>query len=110
MMCSAPQDVPISVAALAGEALVEPDTRALRAFPEAGLPAGAPERFAALWAARSVWAAADIEPYVAGLQVWTLSHDVNMVGLQNAYSVLGAPLLCIALPCMTLSLHSPFPA
>lgn len=68
-MSLAPQDIPIGAAALTGEALVEPDTGALRAFPEAALPAGAPERFAALWGARTVWAAAEIEPYVAGLQV-----------------------------------------
>lgn len=63
-----PQDISVDEA-LAGEALVEAEAGSLRAFPEAALPAGAPERFAALWAARPLWAATDIEPYVAGLQV-----------------------------------------
>ena len=63
------QGIKISEAGLAGEALWERDSGAVWRFPEAALPAGAPERFVALWAARPVWSAADIEPYVAGLQV-----------------------------------------
>ena len=56
-------------AALAGEALVEAEAGSLRAYPKTALPASAPERFTALWAARPLWAAVDLEPYVAGLQV-----------------------------------------
>jgi len=69
---------------LRGEALAESEDR-VRSFPAGALPTQPAARFAALFAARRRWAAADILPYLQGVQA--SADEDDMCGLIAFQSV-----------------------